>query len=579
MGWNFEKDRHTIRLDVTEVYIDALEPPSRPVSLLESLNGISNTFDQWLTVERSRFELRWQSIFEEALSNLVDRAAPPTERAEAARRLLNFVPTHGPALRQLMTAFVEMEDASEAVREYQQYQRRAATLKLPVSQKTIALYKAICHDLRKPSEQTETAQRTYASAMPFVVENNTPFSATSDEMLRPSLSVLPFRNLSGESRHEYVVEGLVEDLTEMLSRLPDLLVVSRRSAAAFKDKDRSPQEIGDALGVRYFISGSVRVVDHAVRLTVELVDTQTGAALWRDRRDAELTHLLEVQSLLAEGVARTVAPHLRRAEIARSMIKRPEDQDAYDLFLRGQGAMHNSSRAVFETAGALFETAIARQPNYAAALSWLSHWHVMRVGQGWSDDPAHDAELAERLARQALEANPTESMAFGVRGHMAAYLHHDFNLAFAHFETALHLNPNSGRTWMWNAIAHAWMGDGTVAVEKIKRAVSLSPYDPLSYLYSGAAGMAYLADCQYERAIEFGLRARYQNEGYTTAYKILILSLVLSERTVEARSVLDQLLKLEPEFTVKGFRIQSPTSAGAFGDLYCDALVRIGAPL
>jgi tetratricopeptide (TPR) repeat protein len=192
--------------------------------------------------------------------------------------------------------------------------------------------------------------------------------------------------------------------------------------------------------------------------------------------------------------------------------------------------MHNPLRTVFEGAEPLLEEAIAREPDYAAALAWLAHWHVMRVGQGWSPDETHDAAQAEQYARRAVERDPTEPMAFAVQGHVSAYFYKDFELALACFEKALQVNPNASRAWLWSSYTHAWIGNGSQAVQSVVRAMDLSPYDPLVCAYSGGASLAYLADGQYARAVEFAMRCIRENRGYTTAYKALVLALVVLTR-------------------------------------------------
>jgi adenylate cyclase len=282
---------------------------------------------------------------------------------------------------------------------------------------------------------------------------------------------------------------------------------------------------------------------------------------------------------LAQVIVQKVAPSLRAAEMNRVHVKRPDSLGAYDLFLRAQENMHNSSRAVFETSEALFDAAIAKDPHYAAALAWRAYWHVLRVGQGWSPDSANDAAQADYFARLAIECNSMEPMALAIHGHVASYLYKDFDLAFRRFETALRINANAAPAWLWSAAAHAWLGDGPQAVEEINKAMALSPYDPLAYAYNGIAGMAYLADGQYERAIECTLRTLRENRTYTHAYRLLIFALVLAGREDEARAPARRLLELEPGLTVAGFRRRYPGSASPHADLLCDALARAGVPL
>jgi len=157
--------------------------------------------------------------------------------------------------------------------------------------------------------------------------------------------------------------------------VPNFFVISRLSTLAFRNQDRHPREIGNVLGVRYVLSGSVRVLGDRLRLTIELTDTQLGAALWFSKLDERFLDLFEVQDRLSEMIVRQVAPHLHAAEMKRIRVKRPDSLEAYDLFLRAQENMHNSSRAVFETSGSIVRrragegSALRRGPRLAGLLA------------------------------------------------------------------------------------------------------------------------------------------------------------------------------------------------------------------
>jgi adenylate cyclase len=406
-----------------------------------------------------------------------------------------------------------------------------------------------------------------------------PSYAGHDHRREPSIAVLPFRSLTGDPAHGFVAEGLVEDLIDALSRVPNFFVISRLSTLAFRNQDRQPREIGDMLGVRYVLSGSVRVLGDRLRLTIELTDTQLGAALWFSKLDERFVDLFEVQDRLTEMIVRKVAPHLHAAEVNRIRVKRPESVEAYDLLLRAQENMYNSSREVFQSAEALFDAAIEKDPHYGSALAWRAYWHVLRVGQGWSPDPADDAAQADIFARSAIEWNSAEPMAFAVHGHVVSYLYKDFDLALRRFETALSINASAAPAWLWSASTQAWMGNGSRAVEEINKAIALSPYDPLMYAYSSIAAIAYLTDGQYQRAIECALRSLRENRTYTASYRLLVIALALSGREDEARASVRRLLELEPGLTVAGWRRRYPGSTSSHADLFCDALAAAGVPL
>jgi TolB-like protein/DNA-binding SARP family transcriptional activator len=608
-----EIDRDSIRIDVRKCWVDALaileasadatadtSTLLQPYSerLLEDLEGITPSFDQWLTAERTRFEDRVRKILEAELDRLTEQNAKPEVRAAGARRLLNFEPTHEGAVRSLMKAFAQMGDRTQAIREFERCRQVLLTvLDLPPSKETIAVYEAVrieSPQIASPTifeeppgvESSKAAEAESFALSPVrweIKKQGDPVTAPAHDTGReprrePSIAVLPFRNLTNDPAHHFVAEGLVEDLIEALSRVPNLFVISRLSTLAFRNQDRHPRDIGDVLGVRYVLSGSLRVLDDRLRLTIELTDTQLGAVLWLSKLDERFADLFEVQDRLSEMIVRKVAPYLHAAEMNRIRIKRPDSLEAYDLFLRAQENMYNSSRSVFETSEALFDAAIAKDPHYAAALAWRAYWHVLRVGQGWSPDPAHDATQADHFARTAIECNSMEPMALAVHGQVASYLYKDFDLAFRRFEAALRINANAAPAWMWSAAAHAWMGDGPRAIEEINKAMALSPYDPLMYAYNAYASIAYLVDGQYERAIECALRSLRENRTYTAAHRLLVIALVLADREHEAQVSARRLLELEPGLTVTGFRRRYPGSASPQADLFCDALATAGIP-
>ncbi len=584
-----EIERDAVRLDARACWIDAFAVPDHSERLLEDFDGISSAFDHWLTVERVQFEDRLRATLEKELNRLTEENAAAELRAAAARRLINFEPTHEGAVRSLITAFVEMGDRAQAVREFERCRTALQSmLDLTPSKETVALYEALrlMSQARGAAPKysqppgVETAKLADRGDPPGGPRAGGSTEARGTETGRgPSIAVLPFRDLSAEARHDYAADGLVEDLIEALSRVPTFFVISRLSTLTFKNQDRLPQEVGEVLGVRYVLSGSMRVTGDRLRLTAELTDTGRGTALWVSKLDEQFFDLIEVQNRLAEGIVGRVAPYLHAAELRRTRSKRSEHLDGYDLFLRAQENMHNSSRAVFESSERIFDEAIARDPHYATALAWRAYWHVLRVGQGWSPDPALDTAQADRFARRAVDCDALEPMALAVQGHVASYLHKDFDLAFQRFETALRVNPNAAPVWLWSAASHSWIGNGSRAVEEINRAIALSPYDPLMYAYSGVAGMAYLADGQFERAVECGLRSIGQNRTYTGAYKLLVLAFMLAGREVEAQVHLRQLLNLEPSLTIERYRRRFPGSDTPTGQLYCDALARAGVPL
>lgn len=573
-SWRLERERHWVRLDAASCWIDVFESPDRP-ELLDDLVDVSPAFDQWLMVERTRYEARCKFDLETKLDELVSAAAPPESRIDAARRLLEFDSSHQRAVRSLMTALVDGGDPAAALAEYDRFQALlAASHDMRPSDQTTALYRQIRQDWQiTPIMETDRQRRAEQSIPP--VEQG---GAADAQKAQPSIAVLPFRDLGAKSSTSYVAEGLTDDLVERLSHVPTLFVISRLSTAVYRRQERAPQEIGTELRVRYLLSGSVRVAGDRLRLTVELTDTTTGESLWVERFDRDMSDLLDVQDQLAEAVVRAVAPRVRYAEIKRVRVTQPEQQGAYHLLLRAQECMHQPSREAFETAEGLFDQAMERGPRYAPAIGWRAYWHIMRVGQEWSPAPERDTALAEHYAKLASECDPMDSMAIAVQGHVAAYLHKDFDRAFPFFEKALHINPNSSRAWLWGSNAHAWSGQGPEAVAKIERATALSPFDPMVCAYSGGTAMAHLADGQYAKAAESAARCIRDNRTYTTGHKLLVIALSLDNRAEEARVAVGPLMALDPKFCVDRYLARFPGSSGPLAGPFQEALLRAGVP-
>src|SRR6266851_4835489 len=436
-----EIDRDLVRLDARACWIDAFAVPDHSERLLEDFDGLSSAFDHWLTIERVQFEDRLRATLENELNRLTEENAAAELRAAAARRLINFEPTHEGAARSLITAFVEMGDRAQAVREYERCRIALhSMLNLTPSKETVALYGPLRLMSKTrggaPKPSRWASVKTGKPGEKGGLQDGLPGSRASHTARGPSIAVLPFRDLSAEARHDYAADGLVEDLIEALSRIPTFFVISRLSTLTFKNQDRLPQEVGEVLGVQYILSGSMRVIGDRLRLTVELTDTHRGAALWSSKLDEQFFDLIEVQNRLAEAIVGRVAPYLHAAELRRVRNKRTETLESNDLFLRAQENMNNPSREVFETSERMFDEAIRLDPHYAPAIAWRAYWHVLRVAQGWSPDPAYDTKQADHFAERAVVCDALEPMALAIHGHVAAYLHKDFDLAFRRFETA-----------------------------------------------------------------------------------------------------------------------------------------------
>lgn len=395
---------------------------------------------------------------------------------------------------------------------------------------------------------------------------------------RPAIAVLPFRNHSGDPRHDFLGDLIAEDVIADLSRLTELHVISRLSTSPFRDRLFDPRNIAELLNVRYVLSGSIRVADTRLRLSAELTEAEASYVVWADRFEGSVANIFELQDQLSIEIAKRAAPHLQQYEFKRARAKRTEDLSAYELTLHAIDCLHGRSKDELDRAKEFLTRAIAADPHYATPHVWLARAHILCVGQGWSSDVAADTREAHRHADAAVACDPNNAYAIAVWGFAHAYLQKDVDLALANYNRALTINPSAVWAWAWSASANAWRGDGTKAVELIHRAIDLSPFDPHMYNFASIACNAYAVAGDYESAIQWGRRSIRENRLFSGTHKLLTIALALAGRENEAREAASELLVREPQLTVREFRSRHPGSIGPHIARFCDALAMAGVP-
>ncbi len=220
---------------------------------------------------------------------------------------------------------------------------------------------------------------------------------------RLSIVVLPFSNLSDDREQQYFADGITEDLTTDLSRLADMLVISRNTAITYRSKPVGTKQIGRELGVRYVLEGSVRRSGDQVRVNAQLIDAETNAHLWAERFDRDTGDLFALQNEITGRIAVELNLELIASEAARPT----EQPDAFDYILRGRAAGSKpKTRQNHAEAISLYERALALDPRSVAAQSYLAGELTGRVLNQMTDSATADIARAEELAECALAAEP-----------------------------------------------------------------------------------------------------------------------------------------------------------------------------
>jgi len=333
-----------------------------------------------------------------------------------------------------------------------------------------------------------------------------PTTSSSPPVAAPRLSivVLPFANLSNDPEQQYFADGITEDLTTDLSRIADMLVISRNTAFTYRNKPIDTRQIGRELGVRYVLEGSVRRASSQVRVNAQLIDAESDAHLWADRFDGDTSDLFALQDEITSRIAVTLNLQLVRTEAGRTT----EHPEALDYILRGRAAQEKPpSRDRFAEQIRLFERALALDPRSVEAQSWLVVAITGRVMTGWADSAAVDIARAEGLVGQALAASPQSMSAHYAKGQVLL-AQNRFEEAIPEYETVLASNRNWVRAL--RALGQCKLFTGTIeeTIPLVERAIRLSPRDPdRGYWYSNI-GHVHLLQSSTDEAIVWLEKAR-----------------------------------------------------------------------
>jgi len=395
---------------------------------------------------------------------------------------------------------------------------------------------------------------------------------------KPSLAVLPFQNMTGDAEQEYFVDGMVEEITTAIARLPWLFVIARNSAFTYKGKQVGVKQVAQELGVRYVLEGSVRKAGNRVRITGQLIDATTGAHIWADRFDGALDDIFELQDQAASGVAGAIEPKLRQSEIERASRKLTANLTAYDLYLRALAQSYRYTEEGLAGAVVLARQALTIDPSYAPAAAMVGLCRVLQRVQGWGALSDEDIGEACRLARQALEAERDDAETIWQAAYTLFLLAGEAAMAAAALDRALALNPNAANAWTARGFIHAARNQPEAAIEAYERARRLSPFDPYTFFRSSNTAAAHLAARRFEQAIEWADRALHEQPRMVATMRTKVAANAHLGRLDEARAELSRLLAIDPKLTIAGYRAYAHFAAPEVLELLVAGLRLAGLP-
>jgi adenylate cyclase len=403
-----------------------------------------------------------------------------------------------------------------------------------------------------PTEHKIALPDTMAASVPEpIIQANPP---------RLSIVVLPFANAARDSEQEYFVEGITEDLTTDLSRIPGSFVIAPSTAFSYKGKPMDVRQIGRELSVRYVLQGSVRRVMDSLRINAQLVEAANASQLWAERFEGQIAQLAKVQDDVTQRIASALNVALIDAESQRALRERPNNPDVVDLTLRGWALLNKpASRENMQSAREQFEEALRLSPDHLPALNGLANVMLIEWGSTWySGSSEEHLEALDRIVSKALAIKPDDALATYFHGYVLKRLRKDLNQALAAFERAIAIDPNLAVAHNYVGQIKVFLGRASEAAEHTLKAIQLSPRDPQLAEWYYQLAITYIHQQRFDEAVEWARRGVQVNPNLRYPYRVLAASLALSGRVDEARMVAAEMLRRYPKETIGTFLTREP---------------------
>jgi TolB-like protein/DNA-binding SARP family transcriptional activator/Tfp pilus assembly protein PilF len=602
--------------------------------LLEGLYVKSEGFDDWLAQERHRL----RELATDTLARLAALQAEAKEfdsAIETTQRLLAFDPLREDGHRLLMQLYdgtgrralalrqfrtcqeilrreLDVEPEPETVALYETMRAGAAsgddttakvemgresekpTERAPPELGRVATAQAASEPLTRQSPRLKPLYWAALALMAFIIaaalvywgvylRAPTPaFEVARKENMafplpeKPSIAVLPFKDMTGDPQQENFVDVITEDITTTLSIISEMFVIARSSALTYKGRPVKAQTVAEELGVRYVLLGSVQSEDGRVRVSAQLVDALQGNQEWAERYDREVGDIFALQDEITLEIITALQVEMTEGEQDRiSLVHGTDDLTAWTL--AGQALQHlrRLSKSDNIRARTLYRKAIELDPDYPGAWDGLAWTHLLDARFGWSSSRETSLLRAAELAQKTLSLDDTRPRSFGLLGQVTlAQGNHDKAVALG--ERAITLNPNGADVTALLGLTLTYTSGAERAIALLRHAMRLSPYYPDWYRWS--LGRAYRLARRYNEAVP-ALTARLDNSPEALA-PLVELAAAYSQmgRIDKARATASEVRQINREFSARAWTQNPPYADPAVASKDLNALLRAGLP-
>jgi len=337
---------------------------------------------------------------------------------------------------------------------------------------------------------------------------------------KPSIAVLPFMNMSGDTEQEYFSDGLTEDLITDLSKVSGLFVIARNSVFFYKGKNVKIDQIGRELGVKYILEGSVRKVGDRVRITAQLIDSKTEGHVWAERYDRDFKDIFTVQDEVRKKIVTALAVQVTSFDKKRIMVKKTDNLEAYDYYLKAKDLCNTIDLGKLEKGRKILIEAIRLDPNFAKAYSAMGKTYFTQ----WIFGPDKDQAILDKVyewAQKAIEINPEEPSGYSEMAHYYLWTK-QHEAGIEKIKKAIALDPNNAEWLATYGELLTYSNNPEQGIDLITKAMRLDPKYPVWYLYG--LGHAYFLTADYDNAILNLEKAVDQDPGFWPSHFLMAAS-------------------------------------------------------
>jgi len=390
----------------------------------------------------------------------------------------------------------------------------------------------------------------------FYVHRPTVEPASLDKMAfplpeKPSIAVLPFDNMGGDTEQEYFSDGIAENIITQLAQIPNLFVISRESTFTYKGKNVKAKQVAEEMGVRFILEGSVQSSGDRVRVTAQLIDAITGRHVWADRYERELKDIFAIQDEITHKVVSELVGKLAEGEQSRVIMRKSPNIEAYKYWLKALAELRKFTKEGNSQARKLAEKAIEIDPQYSLAYSMIAWTHILEVFSGRSKNPAQDLEEVDQFINKALEVDPDNRDVPSLLGFVYSVK--------GQYDQAISQGRRAVERWPSMCDPHALLawslvkaGQPAEAIEEITIAMRLAPSYPTWFL--NCLGQSYFLADRYEEAIVAYKKHLEREPERIDLYAWLAVINSAMGRENQARIEAKEVLKNWPTFSLKQWR-------------------------